>query len=478
MTEQRHNGEEMTTAAEAFARYQVQVGLMLAAEGRTEEAMCCYRQAIQSDPHFALAHTRLGIALNQQNRLAESEGSFTAAVRLNPDDAEAFCNLGVAVQRRGRLHEAIGHCERALRLRPGFPEAHNNLGMALRHLAKWEEAEEHFEQALRLKPDYADPHYNLAFVWLTCGDFGQGWPEYEWRWAQPGFLRRAFQRPLWDGSDLRGRTILLYAEQGFGDTLHFIRYVQLIRQRGGTVIVECQRGLVSLLAGVAGISHLVSQGDLHPAFDVQSPLLSLPGIFQTCLENIPAAIPYVHPKPALVEHWRRAMSGVRTPNARQVFRVGIAWQGKPEFLHDCLRSIPLDYFTRLLEVEGVQLISLQLGLGGDDLRTLSGKVIDFGDRLDQKSGAFMDTAAIMMNLDLVISSDTAVCHLAGALGVPVWVALALAPDWRWLLDRTDSPWYPTMRLFRQSRQGDWDEIFERITSELKLATTSIRMEYG
>jgi hypothetical protein len=274
---------------------------------------------------------------------------------------------------------------------------------------------------------------------------------------------RNFPQPQWDGSPLEGRTILIHAEQGLGDTIQFIRYAPLVKRRGGTVIVECQPVLSQLLAGCPGIDRLIAQGSPLPAFDVHVPLLSLPRIFGTTLADVPAEVPYLFADAALIERWRDELAGV--PGVK----IGIAWQGNTRFPADCMRSIPLTHFAPLAQVDGVRLFSLQKGPGREQLAATAAylPVIDLADRLDEKAGGFMDTAAVVKNLDLIITSDTAIAHLAGALGVPVWVGLALGADWRYLLGREDSPWYPTMRLFRQTRLGDWDGVFERIASELR-----------
>ena len=268
-------------------------------------------------------------------------------------------------------------------------------------------------------------------------------------------------QPRWDGSDLQGKTILLRAEQGLGDTLHFIRYAALVKQRGGTVVVACQKPLLRLLQTCPGIDRLVVRGTELPPFDVQAPLLSLPGIFQTALTSIPARVPYVFADAGLVEHWRQRLATL--PG----FKVGIAWQGNPQVSKVQPHFIPLGAFEPLARLPEVQLISLQKGPGAEQLTTLNPAfpVTDLG-TLDEAAGPFMDTAAIVKNLDLVISADTVTAHLAGALGVPTWVALPFFPDWRWLLDREDSPWYPTLRLFRQAETGGWPSVFARMTAAL------------
>jgi tetratricopeptide (TPR) repeat protein len=440
------------------------LGALLIQNGKSAEALDHCRAALRLRPTYEEAHNNLGNALQHLGKTEEAIAHHREALRLNPNYADALNNLGVAFQRLGRLEEAVAQCTNALLIKPDYAEAHNNLGMALRLQGNWDEALVHYQRALQLKPDYPDPHWNEALVWLVRGDFERGWPEYEWRWTQPGFLRRSFPQPLWDGSDLNGRTILLHTEQGLGDTLHFVRYASVVHQRGGRIVLECQPPLLRLLAGVPGIDRLVAQGEPLPEFDVHAPLLGLPAIFRTTVDTIPAAVPYLHADDKLVQRWRKELESLGG------FKVGIAWQGNPGFLHDLLRSIPLKHFARLAQVEGVRLVSLQKGPGVDQLGDLAGRfpVLDLGTRLDEESGAFMDTAAVMVNLDLVITSDTAIPHLAGGLGVPVWLALALSPDWRWLLERADSPWYPTMRLFRQTRCGDWDDVFERMAEELSL----------
>jgi hypothetical protein len=270
---------------------------------------------------------------------------------------------------------------------------------------------------------------------------------------------------LWQGEPLAGKTILLHAEQGLGDTIQFIRYAPIVKQHGATVIVECQKPLLGLLQGCPGVDQLVGQGDAIAGFDVHAPLLSVPGILKTTVETVPARIPYLFPKPALVEHWRTRLIQLGG------FKIGIAWQGNPRYPNDRFRSIPLRCFAPLAQVPAVRLISLQKGPGAEQLAEVRNlfPIADLAGELDQQSGPFVDTAAVMKNLDLVITSDTAAAHLAGALGAAVWVALPSAPDWRWSLDRCDSPWYPTMRLFRQRDWGNWQDVFEEIEQALPAA---------
>jgi hypothetical protein len=345
-------------------------------------------------------------------------------------------------------------------LNPDFAEAHSNLGLLMQSKGKRDHAMACYRHALEIKPDYPEARNNHSLLLLLMGCFREGWPEYEWRWKCKGQEERVFPQPRWTGSSLAGRTLLVHSEQGLGDTLQFIRYAELLRHQGGTVMIEVQPSLLPLLTQ-SGFQGLVGKGTPLGDFDVHVPLLSLPGIFETSLETIPGGVPYLSADPQGVEHWQHVLRDTAG------FRVGVAWQGNPNYKGDRLRSIPLSHF-RVLAQDGVELISLQKGFGSEQMAEIAGKfkVRDLGGSVDTEHGAFMDTAAIMKNLDLVVTSDTAVAHLAGALGVPVWVALPFSPDWRWMLDRTDSPWYPTMRLFRQSRSDDWETVFHTMAQAL------------
>lgn len=327
-----------------------------------------------------------------------------------------------------------------------------------------EEALARFERSIQLKPDYADPHLNRSLVWLLMGRWKEGWDEYEWRWQLRTVRRRDFRQPQWDGSSLAGRTILLHAEQGLGDTLNFIRYAPLVKAQGGRVLVVAPKPLLPLLAGCRGIDHLAAFGEPLPDFDVQVPLLTLPRLLGTRTDNVPADVPYLHVDPQRVQRWRLWLV------AYQGFKVGIAWQGDRKHRSDRQRSAALTQFAPLAQVPGVQLFSLQKGAGTEQLAGCPFAVTDLGRWLDNAGGAFLDTAAVMRNLDLVICVDTALGHLAGGLGVPVWLALPFAPDWRWLCGRTDTPWYPTMRLFRQTHNGEWQSVFSDMAAELHLVS--------
>jgi tetratricopeptide (TPR) repeat protein len=438
------------------------LGTALVEQGKLDKALDSYRRALELRPDYAIAHYNLGNALQAQGKLEQAVASYHQALELKPDDPVAQNNLGNVYQAQEKLDEAVACYRRALQLEPDYAEAYSNLGNAFRQLRRFDESLASYAQALRIKADCAEALFNRSLLRLLVGDFQRGWPEYEWRWKTGQLVERKFSQPLWDGNPLEGRTILLHAEQGFGDTIQFVRFAPLVKERGAAVILECQRGLLPLLEGVA-VDRLVGEGQEIPSFDVHAPLLSLPGIFKTRLNTIPANIPYLFAKPPLVERWRARLQQIAG------YQIGVAWQGSPGYRSDRDRSINLTHFTTLARIPGVRLISLQKGTGTNqlsDVRDLL-PITDFRDELDDTNGPFMDTAAIMQSLDLVIAADTAVAHLAGALGVPVWLALSFVPHWPWLLDRTDSPWYPTMRLFRQKRPGDWAGVFDEIQSALR-----------
>jgi tetratricopeptide (TPR) repeat protein len=438
------------------------LGLVLTDMGRVAQALAHFRESLRLNPNNSEVHNNYSIALLKENKLEEAEAHCRRALELQANFAGAHNNLSIVLRRQGRLEDARAHGVAALAAQPKFPEAENSLATAHLRLGNWDEAMVHYDRAVQLKSEFPEARWNRALLLLLRGDFKNGWPEYEWRWTQPGFTRRHSGKPLWDGSNLDGRTILVYSEQGLGDVLHFIRYIPLVKQRCRKVVVECQPALARLLASCHGIDQVVPEGSQLPAFDVQVPLLSLPRIFQTDLATIPAQVPYLHPDAKLLEQWRQELEPL------EGLKIGVAWQGSPTYGYDNLRSMALIHFARLAQVENVQLISLQKGPGTEQLAALGDRfpVLDLTSRLDQDTGPFADTAAIMKNVDLVISSDTAIPHLAGALGVPIWVAVPRVPDWRWLLEREDSPWYPTMRLFRQRQSGFWEDVFERMADEL------------
>ncbi len=447
-----------------YAEAHNSLGIALEAQGLLDEAVACYHQALRYRPNYPKAYNNLGIALAAQGKLDEAVASYRQSLRLSPNSSDAGNNLAAVLVQQGKWDEAVLGCRQALQADPANAEAHNNLAVALAAQGKLDDALAGYSRALQLKPDYADSHRNMALALLKKGDFTQGWREYEWRWRCKDSLRTPYEQPLWDGSALAGRTLLLLAEQGLGDTLQFIRYAPLVQQRGGRVVAACQQALLPLLAGCQGIDHLVPREGPLPPFDVFAPCSACRVSWAPPWTGSRRTFPTFTPGPNSSSVWRNELQSLGN-----CFRIGIAWQGNPKHRGDRWRSIPLARFEPLARLPGAQLFSLQKGPGTEQLRDLADRfpVIDLGSRLDDQTGPFLDTAAVMANLGLVITSDTSIAHLAGALGVQVWVALSIAPDWRWLLQRDDSPWYPTMRLFRQTAFGDWDGVFQRLAAALK-----------
>jgi len=438
-------------------------GTALAKKDKLGESIALYREALKLKPDFADAHNDMGITLSRQDKFAEAEAAYREAIKHRPNYAEAFNNLGNALRNLGRFEESCECYRQALKLKPTYFDAHNNFGITLAEMGRFEEAVASYTRCIEQRPNHVDAHMNRALTWLRMGEFAKGWAEYEWRWKKRAVSTKPLLQPLWNGYPLAGRRILLITEQGLGDTIHFIRYARHLKGRGATVILECPDKLLKLLARTPGIDQMVPQGQPHPDHDFHAPMLTLPGLMGTSLESIPADVPYVHPDPDLEGRWRRELADVRE------FKVGINWQGNPKYGGDRHRSIALANFAPLARIAGVRLYSLQKNEGYEQLKDFTARfaVTDLGPRLDEAAGAFMDTAAVMRNLDLFITSDTSVAHLAGALGVPVWVALSATPGWPWLVEREDSPWYPTMRLFRQEKLMEWGPVFERMAGELR-----------
>jgi tetratricopeptide (TPR) repeat protein len=448
-----------------FAEAHHNLGNAFKALSDPENAKAAYRRALELNPHYVEAYNNLGNVLREQGATNEAAACYCRALELQPDEPATLYNLGLTVQDQGKFPEAITYYRRAIELKPTLVEAQHNLGGVFLKQGKYGDAAACFERAVELQPELAEAQFNLSTLKLLAGDFEHGWPQYEWRWKVGQADLPKFQQPQWAGQPLNGQKILLHAEQGLGDTIQFIRYMPLVKDLGATVLVACPRPMFKLLATCSGIDGLFGNGDEVPPFDVHAPLMSLPGIFKTTLRNIPNSVPYLHADPELVERWRDRL------NAARGFRIGINWHGREGLGHYRQRDIPLDCFASLANLPDVQLISLQKGDGQDGMARSGLPIIDLGPDVDTAHGAFMDTAAIMMNLDLVITSDTSIPHLAGALGVPVWLALPFVPNWRWLLNRADSPWYPTMRLFRQKQAGDWRGVFDEMHAALYALVT-------
>jgi tetratricopeptide (TPR) repeat protein len=425
---------------------------------RLDEAEASYRAALALRPTYVRALVNLANLLRDRERLAEAVDTLRIAVAAEPRHANAHLNLGTMLRDVGQYEEAVASLQTAVSLAPASAEAHNNLGTALQALARFREANVCYEEALRLDPNLADAHFSRATSLLREGDLAAGFAEYEWRLKCKSF-GRTFSQPRWDGSPLSGRSVLLHAEQGLGDTLHFVRFAATAKSRGGRVIVECQAALLPLLQSCQGIDELVAVGSPLPHFDFQCPLMSLVGTLGLSLEDLWHGT-YLSAEAALVDAWRDRLGHRSGP------RVGVCWQGNTKHLFDAQRSFALADLEPVARVAGTPLVSLQKGAQTAIAESLF-EMTDLGPDFDTVAGAFMDTAAVMKSLDLMITADTAVAHLAGALGVPVWVALSAHCDWRWFAGHDDSLWYPSMRLFRQTRLGDWAGVFERMAAALK-----------
>ena len=447
-------------------------GMALQDLRRFEEALLSFNQALLLQPDLAEAYSNRANTLKDLNRLDEALASCEQAIMLRPDYAEAFYNRGIALKELRRMDEALIDYGTAIKLKPGYAEVWCNRGIALAELRRLEEAINSLEHAIALKPGLAEAHLNLALTCLLMGDFSRGWKEYEWRWKSVRAKQstRYLARPIWLGKEsLKDKTILLHSEQGLGDTLQFCRYAQKVSDLGARVILEAPRPLLTLLQTIEGVEQLVASGSALPTFDYHCPLMSLPLAFNTDLSTIPSSKRYITSNSRKVAEWQ-ARLGKKTK-----FRVGLVWSGgfrpdQPEVWGvNSRRNIKLSALAPLRN-EGLEFYSLQKGQPAEselaELKTFAWdgpEIIDFTSQLAD----FSDTAALIENLDLVISVDTSTAHLVGALGKPVWILNRVDTCWRWLLDREDSPWYQSVRLFRQQKVGDWDSVVEEVRQALQ-----------
>ena len=440
----------------------------LGALGREEEARTQFRRVLASDPGHAMANYNLGVGLQQQGRFEEAAEALRRAVARAPAFAVAHNNLGSVLRELGRPEQALESYRRAIGLAPDDPRYRNNLALALQDLCRLDEAMASFDAALRLRPDYTKAKAFRALALLLRGDYARGWADYEARREiDVEFPDRSAGRPKWDGSDPRGKTILLHNEQGIGDTIQFVRYAPLVASRGARVVVQCQPPLKALLEASLvprGVWRVIAEGEPVGDFDVFCPLPGLPHLFGTRVESVPAAVPYLDAPADRVAAWRHRFSHDQT------FKVGIVWAGAAGNRNDRRRSVRATDFFPLSQVPGVALYSLQKGPPLAQLGEFAPGLP--AHELDEHLNDFADTAAAVTNLDLVVTVDTSVAHLAGALGRPVWTLLPFAPDFRWMLNRADTPWYPTMRLFRQAKPGDWPAVFEEVTEALRAAVAA------
>lgn len=422
-----------------------------------------YLGVLNADPSSSAAWCYLGILRHDQKRFEEAEAAYRRALALQPNFPVAYNNLGNTLNALDRREEALACFERALTLQPDYGNVWKNKGAALTWLGRLDEAAECFRHALTRAPHDAQAHRDLGVVYLLQGRYREGWPEYEWRWQAPTMAFPPLRQPKWDGGSLDGKTLFLLAEQGLGDTVHFIRYAGRLKQLYTCrIVVACHKPLAALVRTAPGVDGVIPHNAEPNEYDVYAPLLSLPGILGDAPGTLPADIPYLQADPDRLAYWRNELASYGG------VRVGIAWQGNPDFEADRMRSAPLTALAPLGRLKGVTLFSLQKGVGEDQLERLAGRfdVVPLGRRLDVQGPPFADTAAVLQSLDLIIAVDTVIGHLAGALGANVWLALAYVPDWRWGMTGDRSEWYPTMRLFRQTRRADWPTVFEPMAQTL------------
>lgn len=430
-------------------------------------AIAVFRQSAATAPQDAkslqaLADSlcNLGILQRQSSLIGEAVAVYRRVIALDTTSAEAFCSLGTALTELQSLDAAVHAYLAAIAVRPNFTEAYRNLGIALTRVGRLERAGHAFQNALALTPESPVNHFNLAMHRLGEGDYRQGWAGYEYRWKlePPPMPRRDFDQPMWDGEPLAGKTILLHAEQGLGDCIHFLRYVPMVARLGARIVLEVQRPLLRLVESSLSVETLLARGDRLPPFDVHCPLLSLPRIFDTTLTNIPASRGYLSSDPDLRTIW-----SARIPSSGRK-RIGLVWAGSPTHNDDLARSVPFDRLSPLWGCDDIDWYSLQLGFQSKDVATApAGRLVDLSAWLTD----FAETSAALDNLDLLISVDTAAAHLAGALGRPCWLLLPFAADWRWLRDRDDSPWYSSIRLYRPRSENDWDYVLGNVVAELR-----------
>lgn len=422
------------------------------------DALACYRRLLELDPDNYMAHNNAGLLLNKLGRRGEADAAFGRALELKPGNPHIRFNQ-LMVRPNGDLDEATDCCRRALAERPDDPDVLTNLAIVLQFSGRYEEAMAEYQRAAAVNPAHLGSRFNMSLLLLLRGDYARGWIEYEHRWQLLETSKPSFAQPEWQGEDIAGKTILLQTEQGFGDELQCLRFVPDILARGARVALRLDRPLVRLAASLPGNLVITPATAPPPAFDVWCPLLTVPRILGTRVDTIPAKVPYLSVRPGISERWRRRLAEL--PG----LRVGLTWAGSPSHVNDFRRSLELGALKPLLDVAGASFVSLQVGPRAGDLAALPpGTIVDLSPELTD----FAETAGAILNLDLVIAVDTAVMHLTGALGRPGWVMLPFSPDWRWLLGRDDSPWYPTLRLYRQPTPGDWDSLIARAAADLAM----------
>lgn len=457
----------------SFAEAYSNLGVTLQASKRSNEALNSYERAIALDPHLVEAYSNLGNLLKENNQLEEALEIYGRAIEIKPDSPEAYSNRGVTLQELGRFEEAVENFDRAIELKPDYAESFSNRGNALKALQRIKESVKSFDRAIEISPNYAAAHLNKSFVLLLGGEYREGWSLHEWRWQQENLKREAdsFSKPLWLGiEDIKNKIILLHAEQGLGDVIQFCRYAKLVKDLGAKVLLEAPKRLVALLRQLDYVDVLLERGESRPAFDFHCPLMSLPMVFGTELTSIPMSSPYLRADEVKVQYWKAKL--VR----KNRLKVGVVWNGgfrpdQPElWATNERRNIPLDVFSNGLNLLDADFFSLQKGDPAEsEIRDREmqywpdGNFHNYASELND----FTDTAALIENLDIVLSVDTSTAHLAAAMGKPTWILNRYDTCWRWLLDRDDSPWYGAVKLYRQSSDFDWEPVFARVVHDFK-----------
>lgn len=453
-------------AAPKEGRAHLELGHLFRDEEKPEESESHYRRALELMDDKPVVLDALAGVLITSGRAEEGEACFHQALSIDAEHLPSINNLGLLLSSRGNLDEAVKMFRRALDLAPDNADLWFNLADTLRARLTLTEAREAYDRAIKLHPDFATAHMHKGMAWLLEGAFQKGWEEYEWRWRAEGFPNAVTKGSAWDGSPLNGAAILLTAEQGLGDILQFVRYAALVSERGGRVVLKAPSSMTRLLKTVPGVERVIPNTQPVDNGPVHAPLMSLPRLLGTTLNTIPARVPYLKADDAIVARWRPRIGD-------DVMKVGVVWRGSTDHRNDKNRSASPAMMSRLADIPGVRLFSLQKDPPAGDL-PLPGPITDLGPELSD----FAQAAAAVTCLDLVICVDTAIAHLAGALGAPVWLLLPQSPDWRWLLDRDDCPWYPTMRLYRQATWGDWGGVMDRVHADLSRLAAGNRGEPG
>jgi len=444
-----------------YAEAHNNLGVTLQDLGKLDESVKSYKKAIELKPDYAEAHNNLGNSFKILNKLEKSVKSFTKAIELKPDYAEAHNNLGDCLRRLNQLENSNRKLKKAIELKPDYAEAYNNLGITLQELGKLKDSQKNYKKAIKLKPGFAHANFNFSTLLNLKGNLQEGLKLYEWRLHKAkGTTRKPRKELTWDGKEsIQGKKILVYEEQGLGDIIQFYRYLLLLQNKCAEVTFKVKQNLHNLFATSNKEIKITDNCPEISKIDFEIPLMSLPFLLKTDIDSIPASIPYLKANSKKLNEWGKKLKS-------ENFKVGICWQGSRSEI-DLGRSFSLSFFKDISKLSNIQLISLYKGNEENQIFDVDFDIVTLGNNFDSGKNSFIDTAAVMMHCDIIITSDTVIAHLAGALGCKVWVLLKYIPDWRWMLNRTDSPWYPTMKLYRQNNLNDWSSLFDLVKTDLE-----------